>query len=107
MPLNLMNTTPHLKRNFLSITFLLFAFYVMAQDSSQTLALDSVTVHAFGGNSRLRNLPAAIGYISNTTLRRFGTASVVEAVNTTPGVRMEERSPGSYRFNIRGSSLRS
>src|SRR5690606_26727367 len=29
------------------------------------------------------------------------------AVNLVPGVRMEERSPGSYRFSIRGSSLRS
>ncbi|MFL5810517.1 MAG: TonB-dependent receptor, partial [Flavisolibacter sp.] len=40
-------------------------------------------------------------------LQRFGVASVVSAVNSTPGVRMEERSPGSYRLNIRGSSLRS
>src|SRR5690606_17385382 len=28
-------------------------------------------------------------------------------VNNIPGVRMEERSPGSYRFSIRGSLLRS
>ena len=34
-------------------------------------------------------------------------SSFVAAVNTMPGVRMEERSPGSYRLNIRGSSLRS
>src|SRR5690606_19038249 len=27
--------------------------------------------------------------------------------NSIPGVRMEERSPGSYRFSIRGSLLRS
>ena len=40
-------------------------------------------------------------------LERFSPTSLVSAVNTTPGVRMEERSPGSYRFNIRGSSLRS
>ena len=28
-------------------------------------------------------------------------------MNSTPGVRMEERSPASYRMNIRGSTLRS
>ncbi|MEJ0103149.1 MAG: hypothetical protein WDO19_11585 [Bacteroidota bacterium] len=28
-------------------------------------------------------------------------------MNNTPGVRMEERSPGSYRLNLRGSTLRS
>jgi len=31
----------------------------------------------------------------------------VRAVNTVPGVRMEERAPASYRISIRGSSLRS
>ncbi|HEU5145458.1 MAG TPA: TonB-dependent receptor, partial [Chryseosolibacter sp.] len=33
--------------------------------------------------------------------------SILPAANILPGVRMEERSPGSYRFSIRGSSLRS
>ncbi|MBL0337033.1 MAG: TonB-dependent receptor plug domain-containing protein [Chitinophagaceae bacterium] len=34
-------------------------------------------------------------------------SSLLTALNTVPGVRMEERSPGSYRISIRGSSLRS
>ncbi len=34
-------------------------------------------------------------------------ATLLHLVNTLPGVRMEERSPGSYRLNMRGSSLRS
>ncbi|GAA4345431.1 TonB-dependent receptor [Flaviaesturariibacter amylovorans] len=54
-----------------------------------------------------RDVPAAVQYIGPAALQRFGPASVVSAVNTTPGVRMEERSPGSYRINIRGSALRS
>src|SRR3954470_8130695 len=33
--------------------------------------------------------------------------SLVPVLNTVPGVRMEERSPGSYRLSIRGSLLRS
>src|SRR5207245_1200850 len=33
--------------------------------------------------------------------------SLVSSMNTVPGVRMEERSPGSYRLSIRGSLLRS
>ena len=33
--------------------------------------------------------------------------SILPALNIIPGVSMEERSPGSYRLNIRGSSLRS
>ncbi len=52
-------------------------------------------------------MPAAVNYIGKNTLERFNAASVVSAINSMPGVRMEERSPGSYRLNIRGSSLRS
>lgn len=33
--------------------------------------------------------------------------TILPAINTTPGVRMEERSPGSYRLALRGSMLRS
>jgi iron complex outermembrane receptor protein len=78
-----------------------------AQDSTQPVELDSVVVQAFDQGSRLRYTAAAVSMIGDAALRRFGTASVVEAVNTASGVRMEERSPGSYRFSIRGSSLRS
>lgn len=69
--------------------------------------LSSVEVKAYGQVRRLRDVPAAVGFVSTQTLSRFGTGSVVQAVNTVPGVRMEERSPGSFRLNIRGSSLRS
>jgi iron complex outermembrane recepter protein len=75
-----------------------------ATDSS---TLQEVIIKAYGINGRLRNIPAAINHINAGTLERFSPSSIVQAVNTTPGVRMEERSPGSYRFNIRGSSLRS
>ncbi|MCH5717354.1 TonB-dependent receptor [Niabella hibiscisoli] len=34
-------------------------------------------------------------------------ATMLNLINTVPGVRMEERSPGSYRLNMRGSALRS
>ncbi|MBS1974542.1 MAG: TonB-dependent receptor plug domain-containing protein, partial [Bacteroidetes bacterium] len=40
-------------------------------------------------------------------LNRFSNTSILPALNQSPGIKMEERSPGSYRLNIRGSSLRS
>jgi iron complex outermembrane receptor protein len=88
-------------------SFFLFCLYSAAQDSSRTIELDSVVVQAFEQSGRLQDVPAAVNYIGSAALQRFGTASIVEAVNTTSGIRMEERSPGSYRFNIRGSALRS
>lgn len=66
-----------------------------------------VIIKAFEQNRQLQDVPAAINYVGRTALESFDASSVVRAINTTPGIHMEERSPGSYRFNIRGSSLRS
>lgn len=94
---------------FLTVLVLVFASTLtLAQDTdTATNPLSSVEVKAYGQVRRLRDVPAAVGFVNQQTLNRFGTASIVQAVNTVAGVRMEERSPGSYRFNIRGSSLRS
>ena len=74
-------------------------------DSSQTLG--EVIVRAYEQNQSLRKIPAAINQINRSRLERFSNTNILPALNSTPGVRMEERSPGSYRMNIRGSTLRS
>ena len=52
-------------------------------------------------------VPASISVLSRTNLQRVSNYSLLPAFNGVPGVRMEERSPGSYRLSIRGSLLRS
>jgi iron complex outermembrane receptor protein len=81
---------------------------LIAQSKDTTLPgeLEEVIIRAYEQGKNLHRLPAAVGYVGNAELKRFNTASILMAVNTTPGVRMEERSPGSYRINIRGSALR-
>jgi iron complex outermembrane receptor protein len=74
-------------------------------DSTKTLT--EVTVKAYEQNRRLTEVAAPVGLTSQAQLRRFNNTSILPAINIIPGVRMEERSPGSYRLNIRGSSLRS
>lgn len=69
--------------------------------------LQEIVIEAFETNRRLDEVPASVGFLSGGELQRFNNTSVLPAVNIVPGVRMEERSPGSYRFSIRGSSLRS
>ncbi|NOT75326.1 MAG: TonB-dependent receptor plug domain-containing protein [Cyclobacteriaceae bacterium] len=69
--------------------------------------LDEVVVHGYASDRNIQEVPAAIGIIKDQDLNRFSPVSILPAVNMIPGVRMEERSPGSYRFSIRGSSLRS
>lgn len=85
-----------------------FSSFLIAQETDSTYnTLTTVEVSAYGQVRKLKDVPAAVGYVSTQMLNRFSPASAVHAVNTIAGVRMEERSPGSYRFNIRGSSLRS
>ena len=78
-----------------------------AGDSAEGKTLQPVIINAYAQNRMLAEVPAAVNFVGQTQLNRFGNSSILSAVNSNPGVRMEERSPGSYRFNIRGSSLRS
>ncbi|MEO5564527.1 MAG: TonB-dependent receptor plug domain-containing protein [Chitinophagaceae bacterium] len=75
------------------------------EDSSKTLG--EVVLRAFEQNRQLKESAVAVNYVSKSQLERFNNTSVLPALNNTPGVRMEERSPGSYRMNVRGSTLRS
>jgi len=51
--------------------------------------------------------PNSVGLLTSKELEMQSVTSMVPAMNTIPGVRMEERSPGSYRLSIRGSLVRS
>lgn len=91
-----------------TFSFVLSSFTSFCQQADTTAyTLSSVEVKAYGQVRRFKDVPAAVGFVNGKILNRFNPASVIQAVNTVPGVRMEERSPGSYRFSIRGSSLRS
>jgi iron complex outermembrane recepter protein len=72
-----------------------------------TAELKEVSVTAFAGNAPWKEVPAAIAVINQQQLHTLDNASLVPILNTVAGVRMEERSPGSYRLSIRGSLLRS
>ena len=98
-----------MKKTTLSSFLLFFFTYCFAQEevSDTTQTLDEVIVKAFEQNRHLKEVTAAVNYISHSQLERFNNVSILPALNSTPGVRMEERSPGSYRMNIRGSTLRS
>ncbi|AWO00213.1 TonB-dependent receptor [Chitinophaga alhagiae] len=78
-----------------------------AHAQEDTTRLNEVTVQGYGQQRLLTEVPAAVNYVGQRDLLRFAPTSVLPAVNSMPGVRMEERSPGSYRLNVRGSSLRS
>jgi len=78
-----------------------------ATETDTTKVLSEVVVQAYVYDRPLNEVPAAVGVVSTKDLERFNNTSILPAMNTIPGVRMEERSPGSYRFSVRGSLLRS
>ncbi len=87
-------------------SFIFFADCLCAQTDSTKL-LDQVIVKAFAYEKPLQQVAASVAVVGRKDLERFTNISFLPALNTVPGVRMEERSPGSFRLSIRGSSLRS
>jgi len=76
-------------------------------DTLNARALPGATVVGYGQRLPLRRTAAAVGVVDNTIIGRFNENSLASAVNTLPGVRLEERATGSYRISVRGSTLRS
>src|SRR5690606_14059371 len=72
-----------------------------------SLLLSRVVIRAYQHERVLLEVPASVSLITSSDFERFNNAALLPVINTVPGVRMEERSPGSYRLSIRGSTLRS
>lgn len=89
----------------LTISSLSLSAQLSQADSSDIL--QEVIIKGYEQNRRSIETGASVGTIKQQDLTRFSPGSLVPAINTIPGVRMEERSPASYRLSIRGSSLRS
>src|SRR5687768_3810729 len=75
------------------------------KDSARVL--ETVVVTAFEQQLPLHRSPISVSVLNRNTADFSNKTSMVSGFNTQAGVRMEERSPASYRVNIRGSSLRS
>lgn len=76
-------------------------------ETDTTYQLSEVIVQAYDHGRSWQDVPVSIGVLNEPDLQRFNNTSLLPVMNTIPGVRMEERSPGSYRLSIRGSTLRS
>lgn len=100
---------PLMTKCIATVLFILHCFTGACQDGDSLAEsrLQEVVIRSYELNRKMKDVPAAINYLNQNALDRFSTTPLVQAINTTPGIRMEERSPGSYRINIRGSSLRS
>src|SRR5690554_5711333 len=62
------------------------------------IRLDEAIVRGYLSQQPLLQTPASVGLVSRNQLINYSGESALPAINTIPGVRMEERSPGSYRL---------
>ncbi len=96
----------------LSFLFQTFTFFAQeASDSTGTIipgiSLSDVEVVGYIQPQARLLTPTSVALLNRDELEIQSPVSMVPALNTVPGVRMEERSPGSYRLSIRGSLVRS
>jgi iron complex outermembrane receptor protein len=92
------------KKIFLYIIYILFCLARIASaqvDTKNHDVGDGIEIISYS----LAKSPASVDTIEPNLHQ--ANYSIVSGLNTLPGVRMEERSPGSYRLSIRGSLLRS
>lgn len=94
-----------MKRWFMLLTLIPQVLLLHAQQDS--VQLGEVVVTAFQQRTQWKAAPVALALIRQPDFARSATPTLLTAMNALPGIRMEERSPGSYRLSIRGSLLRS
>lgn len=68
--------------------------------------LNSLTVIGHENNRKLSEIAGSYSINTRLVIDNFNDESLVRSMNTLPGIRFEERSPGSYRVSIRGNLLR-
>jgi iron complex outermembrane receptor protein len=95
-----------LKCLFFILLLIQFAYAQQKPVKDSATTMNEVVITAFEQNREV-SCGTIVKVISKTSSDWCNKSSLVNAFNTVAGVRMEERSPSSYRINIRGSSLRS
>ena len=97
-----------LKILFTSISLLLsITSFAQITETDSTKKLDEVIVRGYYNHQPLLRSVSAVNLIDSNLISTQQSNSLVSTFNTVPGMRMEERSPGSYRLSLRGSLLRS
>ncbi|GHE48577.1 TonB-dependent receptor [Sphingobacterium griseoflavum] len=78
-----------------------------SQEIQDTTTLKPVTIQAYFREQPLLGLTTAGHTLGGSELQNQQTTTLLPSINMIAGLRMEERSPGSYRLAMRGSLIRS
>lgn len=99
----------HILKSTLLFLLLLSSSIVTFSQVSPTdsLKLNEVVIKGYYNKQPILRSVSAVVLIDSNLIKNQQSNSLVGIFNTASGVRMEERSPGSYRLSLRGSLLRS
>jgi iron complex outermembrane receptor protein len=91
----------------ISVAFFMFSSTFSQVKKDTLIQLDQIVIKGYESNANSRFVPASISTITQKDIQKLSSFSLLPAFNNVSGVRLEERSPGSYRLSLRGSLLRS
>ena len=94
-------------RKLLLATFILSGNTSFSQQYKDTTAIAPITIDAYFGDQPLVGLTSSANTLNQRDITSQQPNTLVSAFNSVPGIRFEERSPGSYRLALRGSMIRS
>src|SRR5690554_1870988 len=94
-------------KDCLFICLLINIPWIQASAQDSTYMLKEVVIKSYLSEEKMITAPVSLSVLDSEELDRQEDHSFVAALNTIPGIRAEERSPGSYRLSLRGSLLRS
>ncbi|MCT2563726.1 TonB-dependent receptor [Chryseobacterium herbae] len=95
-----------MKKIYLFFSILYVTALFSQKEDSATL-VSEVKIDAYKKPSGFMSSTKSVSVVSENVLHQNTPERMLESINQTAGVRMEERSPGSYRLSVRGSTLRS
>lgn len=94
-----------MKQILIALSFLIS--YTVSAQTDTVINLNEISVKGYYNPQPLLRATSSVSVLDSNQIKNQPSSSLVSLVNTAPGVRMEERSPGSYRLSLRGSLLRS
>lgn len=83
------------------------AAFLSAQKKDSATLISEVRIDAYKKPTAFINSTKSVSVVSENLLNQNTPERMLESINQIAGARMEERSPGSYRISLRGSTLRS
>ncbi len=94
-------------RKIFFLILIVSPLFIWAQEQDSATLISEILLEAYKKPTSYLGSTKSVSVISVNLLRLNTPERMLEAINQNAGSRMEERSPGSYRISVRGSSLRS